>query len=251
MGIKLMLYYLMVFLDFCISIIAVVFSYVKVSKAVANSEVKIIRRQVANAEQGRNLDNICYKRCFCWICACICSRGNKIAPSGTRVTDPNEIRTTTATASTSLHLSEKMSNTPKVPSTDNGVRNSHSCVALSVRTSIQTTSTSVDHANNHQASSSHGHQFYAQGRPRGIRRKSLRTTVISFIVCAVFVISWLPPWICFFIALNPPFIKIPTMARLMLFGKMTYLLNTVVNPLVYTLFSTRFRHHIKRLFKCS
>ncbi|XP_052218247.1 thyrotropin-releasing hormone receptor-like [Dreissena polymorpha] len=91
----------------------------------------------------------------------------------------------------------------------------------------------------------------SHSRPQGIKNASIQTTRIAFLVCAVFVISWLPPWICFFLATKPSFLANPTVVRFMLFGKMTYLLNTVVNPFVYPWFNRKFRQQLNELFRCN
>ena len=229
MGIKLIVYYLIVFLVFCISTVTVVVAYVKVSQAISKSEKTVIRHQVNNGEHEQSSS----KCLLCLNFACLRSRGSKISPNGT-----------TTPRNKSLHLSEETSTRLTVPLAVGGVGHSPPIVAWSTRTSSESTFISVPVSTSAKTSvgRANGQRVLPQIRPR--------TTRIAFIVCALFVISWLPPWVCFFIALKLSLRLTPTVASFMLFGKMTYLLNTVANPVVYISFNRKFRQHIKGLFTC-
>ena len=79
-------------------------------------------------------------------------------------------------------------------------------------------------------------------------RKSERLTKISFLVCSVFILSWLPSWLCFVLAAIPGMKANVNVLKFMLFGKMTYLLNGVLNPVIYTWMNNEFRNRMLRIF---
>ena len=83
-------------------------------------------------------------------------------------------------------------------------------------------------------------------------KRSLRTTRLTFLVCLVFVLSWLPPW-AWFAASNfvTPFnTNYTTYMTLRLFLPMTFLVNTFANPLFYISLNESFREKVKTLIVC-
>ena len=80
-------------------------------------------------------------------------------------------------------------------------------------------------------------------------RQCLRTTRIAFLICLIFVLSWLPPWISFinFVLLPPETKLTPTYLTINMFCRMAYLVNTFTNPILYTVLNRKFR---ERLRKC-
>lgn len=86
---------------------------------------------------------------------------------------------------------------------------------------------------------------------RWIKRND-KVSRIVFFVCFVFVISWIPPWLCFLLPQLPfwdwtytPFIIFS------MFGSMTHLINTVANPFLYVFLSRKFRQQTRQAFKCT
>jgi hypothetical protein len=82
------------------------------------------------------------------------------------------------------------------------------------------------------------------------RTSSQRTTQISFLVCTVFILSWIPPWLCFVLASIPGMRTDINVVKFMLFGRMTYLVNGFSNPIIYTLLNKKFRTRILEIFCC-
>ena len=83
-------------------------------------------------------------------------------------------------------------------------------------------------------------------------KRSLRTTRLTFLVCLVFLLSWLPPW-SWFVASNfvTPFnTNFVTYMTLRLFLPMTFLVNTFTNPLLYIALNESFREKVKTLIIC-
>ena len=82
-------------------------------------------------------------------------------------------------------------------------------------------------------------------------RRSLKTTRIVFCICLIFVLSWIPPWASFisFIVMSPTSRTNPTYLEDNMFCRMTYLINTFSNPMLYTALNTTFREKVKK-FLC-
>ena len=80
--------------------------------------------------------------------------------------------------------------------------------------------------------------------------KSLRTTRISFFICLIFLISWIPPWISFAInSLAATDMKIGAPFHIFqLFANMSFLINTFMNPIIYVLMDMTFRKNMRNLF---
>ena len=80
-------------------------------------------------------------------------------------------------------------------------------------------------------------------------RQSLKTTRIVFLICLIFVLSWIPPWASFinFMFMPPITKQSPTYLAVNMFCKMTYLLNTFSNPILYTALNKTFREKMKKV----
>ncbi|KAH3812501.1 hypothetical protein DPMN_140936 [Dreissena polymorpha] len=194
-----------------------------------------------------------WHREFClWVCLSI-PRGHRVAPSVTDFSESNNITPSRVTIANEYMKNSEPPHTLTIKlrsESSAGTSVGHHGVSGPITPSRATIST-VSFApitNSGQAMNSSTKRSHS--RPQGIKNASIRTTRIAFLVCAVFVISWMPPWICFFLATNPTFLVKPTVVRFMLFGKMTYLLNTVVNPFVYAWFNRKFRQQLKGLLRC-
>lgn len=83
-------------------------------------------------------------------------------------------------------------------------------------------------------------------------RKSLRTTRLTFAVCLVYVVSWLPPWAWFPVSyyVTPQTVPYSTHLALRLFCSMTFLINTFTNPFLFIAMNGAFREKVKNLLLC-
>ena len=79
-------------------------------------------------------------------------------------------------------------------------------------------------------------------------RRNIRITRVVFLVCTVFVVSWIPPWVCFFMATAQNMSLNPVLVRYAMFARMTHLLNTIANPILYTGFNAKFRSQLRQIF---
>ena len=77
----------------------------------------------------------------------------------------------------------------------------------------------------------------------------LKITGVSFLICLIFIITWLPPWIMFlcFSFLPEETKQNPTYLAINLFCKKTFLINTFTNPILYTALNKDFRRKLKKL----
>ena len=80
-------------------------------------------------------------------------------------------------------------------------------------------------------------------------RRSLKTTRIVFLICLIFILSWIPPWVSFinFVFMSPSTKTGPTYLVVNMFFRMTYLINTFSNPILYTAFNKKFRDKVKKI----
>ena len=80
-------------------------------------------------------------------------------------------------------------------------------------------------------------------------RKYLRTTRIVFLICLIFVLSWLPPWISFinFVLLPRETKLTPTYLTMIMFCRMAYLVNSFTNPILYTVLNRKFRERLRNV----
>ncbi|KAH3812500.1 hypothetical protein DPMN_140935 [Dreissena polymorpha] len=243
-------YYLMVFVVFCTATATVVVAYFQVSDALRRSEFNVKRHQSVNINQKhidpeRKSSDICLWLFFLKCCS-------KVAPSMTSYRKSNKIvpsRETIENNTMNASETQQRSQIIKVRSASSACTSIENQGDLMPPTSLRATVPAVSFV----ASANSGRTMNTltgviDSRQQGIRNASIRTTRIAFLVCAVFVISWLPPWISFFLATKPSFPANPTVVRFMLFGKMTYLLNTVVNPFIYTWFNRKFRQKLHGIF---
>ena len=79
-------------------------------------------------------------------------------------------------------------------------------------------------------------------------RGSLKTTRIVFLICLIFVLSWIPPWASFitFVFMSPTTKMSATYLMVNMFFRMTYLINTFSNPILYTALNKKFRDKLKK-----
>ena len=79
-------------------------------------------------------------------------------------------------------------------------------------------------------------------------RQSLKTTRIAFLICLIFVLSWLPPWISFinFVFLPPKTKLTSTYVAIQMFSRMAYLFNSFTNPILYTILNKKFRDKLRK-----
>ena len=77
----------------------------------------------------------------------------------------------------------------------------------------------------------------------------MKTSQIAFLICFTFCLSWLPPWISFFVFvfLSPMTQLTPVCGSIILFTRLTYLINTFSNPMLYTIMSKSFRAKIRQI----
>ena len=94
--------------------------------------------------------------------------------------------------------------------------------------------TAEDAANNGEVINLHSNQSNTN--------RTLRTTRITFIVCLIFLNSWIPVWISFAIQAfaTPALQRSTTVAVFILFANMSFLINTFTNPIVYVLMDLTF-----------
>ena len=80
-------------------------------------------------------------------------------------------------------------------------------------------------------------------------RRSLMTTRIVFLICLIFVLSWIPPWASFinFMFMPPITKQSPTYLAVNMFCKMTYLITTFSNPILYMALNRTFRDKLKKV----
>ena len=78
-------------------------------------------------------------------------------------------------------------------------------------------------------------------------RRCVMTTRIAFLICLIFVLSWLPPWISFisFVCVPPATKLTPLYQTIDLFCEKTYLINTFTNPILYTILNKTFRQKLR------
>ncbi|KAH3812503.1 hypothetical protein DPMN_140938 [Dreissena polymorpha] len=247
-------YYLMVFLVFCMATVTVVVAYTQVTNATRKSDLNMKRHQSENVNEiDREYEsNSCYRNFCVWVCLRI-PLGHRVAPSVTDFSDSNSITPSRVTiANTTMKHSETPHtltiNVRSESSANTSMGNYRGLRPIAPSRATISTVSFAPITNPGEATNSSTKRVHS--RPQGIKNASIRTTRIAFLVCAVFIISWLPPWICFFLATNPTFLAKPTVVRFMLFGKMTYLFNTVANPFVYTWFNSKFRQKLIGLFRC-
>ena len=229
-------YYFLVFLIFIFATFVVVFSYCKVTRAVMESEANIARHTERTDIDERNKP-----RCCRWWCM-PSYRNNRVAPSIPTVTRSGLFKDTlfpTSCDPSSGHsISERNEDNLQVPKSFNPRRHKFS----SSRQSLKTFSESTDNQM-HSRTTSYNHLNQRKS-------SSLRTTKISFLVCSVFILSWIPPWLCLFLASVPGMRGNMSAVKFMLFGRMTYLINGFSNPIIYTLLNRKFRSRFIDILYC-
>lgn len=78
-------------------------------------------------------------------------------------------------------------------------------------------------------------------RPHGNSSESSRTSKLAFLVCAVYILTWLPAWAMLIIAIFPTISSHPITKSIGIFAKKAFLINTVANPITYVWLNTKFR----------
>lgn len=241
-GTDLYVYYFMVFLIFVVATILVVFSYYKVTKAVMKSEMNVARHK-----GGERIFNTC--------CLLPAFRRNKIGPASTTLTRSGVFKDTVIVTS-DLDVSAVTENAPvkdrntlTVPAKKSNMNSGAFPVSdASGSNEIEEpgSKTSLTEAKNTtQKPLSTAPKVQANNNSRLV---SLRTTRISFLVCSVFIVTWIPPWLSFIFATIPSMMANIEVIKFMIFGRMTYLINGMTNPIIYTWLNRKFRNHIFEIF---
>ncbi|MEW8545655.1 MAG: 7 transmembrane receptor [Candidatus Thiodiazotropha sp.] len=141
-----------------------------------------------------------------------------------------------------------------VPTTSESSKNISTSFEVSYivgRSSSAQQDLSTTNAKANQVQADDGELKLAQAKNwRNKKDRNLRITRITFLICLIFAITWLPPWISFimYIFITPGVAQHPTFRAVNLFLPNTYLINTFTNPILYTVLNRRFRHKLKRLF---
>ena len=239
MGDQLFAYYTMVFATFCLATLAVILSYIFVSRAIYTSESKLINHDYKNPF-STTAQNKHFSGC-CWMFKS--NRGNKVFPGMSTDVDTNKtilvssIKVKSPNQNAINQQEDQRPSTLQVPVTYNKRTNK-----LSQDSSTNSTVMSADTGTSSGVNA-------AINNKRNIR-KSMRITRISFLVCFVFVISWIPPWLCLFLAASPSHAANPRIIKFMFFGRMTNLVNTVLNPFLYAGLNSKFRQQLTKIFSC-
>lgn len=227
--VKINIYYIIVLLIFVIAAGIVVFSYVSVAKVIKQSDATMWRhRQSSQLSMKRNPHTSS------------CSL-NQVAPRKDDVASCHDVIET-------LNCNNE-NNSQRPCSTDRNVTQ-YSLSLLSIGSGMRdklTTSKAVSTEKTTSVikttSSVNQTAFLKQSMA------SLRTTKIAFLVCAIYVITWIPPWAIFILSMSGQNLN-GTLFGFKLFGKMTYLINTITNPVLYTWLNRKFRRKIQQLLCC-
>ncbi|XP_060565322.1 trace amine-associated receptor 3-like [Ruditapes philippinarum] len=226
-------YYLLVFLIFICAAIIVVFSYCNVTKTVLDSEANVARH--ANRTYNLNRRN----KTFC-CCIPSCRKG-KVAPSLSQMSRNRPSRD-----------GEQSVGARHVIIEDNkDIIQDQRQIHMQTISDGQITATITQSQPSDRTTDNCITRPTASNNTSTQRRtSSQRTTQISFLVCTVFILSWIPPWLCFILASIPGTLTDINVVKFMLFGRMTYLVNGFSNPIIYTLLNKKFRTRILEIFCC-
>ena len=236
-------YYLMVLLTYILAFIVVTVSYTKISIAVLKSE-KNVSRHVANNQAERNN----------WCC---------LKPNSHRV-EPLDFGT--STISTVQDENTKKVNTIATFTTHSGNTTSTSThnttpsnilhVPYFTKRIQVMPSSSVERANKPSKDEdrivSSGPSRVSQTTVECSRLyRGKKTTLITFAVCIIFIVSWIPPWVGFLL-LSIPELRVNRHVIVFgrLFGRTTFLLNTFMNPILYLCMNGKFREKASHFICC-
>lgn len=245
---SLVAYYLLVFLTFVFSTGVVVFSYTHVTRKIRNSERTIASHNTMKGSVNR-------KKTF------HCRKLNKVLPNSGCQSENNFINGKSNSSNCRINLEENKTATTEyvnkifvlrptqnmcMPGTSNRDTPLNPSLCLDSSTGIfQNSQTlSVEQTNRPTASVS-GEQI-----DRRSQIVSLRTTKIAFLVCTLFILTWIPPWASFILSAIPEMNLNKTAVTFALFGRMTYLINNMTNPILYTWLNRKFRKNIVAIFTC-
>jgi len=236
----LFLYYLMVFLIFCITTVTVLFSYVKVTKAIFASERRF-QTNLSLPSTSNNDERSNYSRGCCRI---ICLRSNSIYPDDS--TDSKEqVR---KARSPDIKINAKyFKSAPSRSQIQFTVQNGLSKIEMQKNTNRTMQHNSKEHkGNNTQTNESvSGPSNQAEITTN---QRSMKITRISFLVCFVFIISWIPPWMAFFLHSVPSLATNTGIANFKYLARMTHLVNTIANPFLYAGLNKKFRSQIANVY---
>ena len=233
-------YYLMVFLSFLVATITFLVSYISVARAIINSE-KNVRRHHEAIMMSR--PPTC---CVYWFCFKPGFHTNRVEPIFT-----SNISGSCPTRVT-MEITDRPFNTTSSSNKNTGTS----------KPTLFINKWTTDFCENSNSSSSNYLENSKPARPKDKstistvartedkRTVSLRTTKIAFLVCSIFVLTWIPPWVAFLIATSPKLLTQKVIIEFMMFGRMTHLLNTVTNPILYTGLNRKFRNHAKSIMLC-
>ncbi|KAL4219966.1 Protein tyrosine phosphatase type IVA 1 [Mactra antiquata] len=217
MDLNLFLYYLMVFFTFVLAISSVLFAYIKVTRTVIKSETNIKKHKNLFGRNrvvpvSLNQSSGLFK--------------DTVYKAGTHVS------TTSSHKMTSQDISKE---TIAIPNTEISAISFEpsSCGTPADGGKLQLPRVPLPRETR---------------RGQNVQNSSTRTTKIAFCVCVVFILSWIPPWVSFFLATIPSMRTNIQVIQFMMFGRMTYLINGVANPILYTWLNRKFREYIRQAF---
>ena len=220
------IYYVTFVLVFVILFIVIIFSYFNIALAILRSRANIERH---NKSKDEPKNDIKCKKCVKMICCGNWNKINKNTATNVYFVDDSTTSTQQTTTFTQAVYIPSESSTSGNDDLKNG---------------------SVDHPAATTGSASALVNVRQVDKTTKARR-SLRTTRLTFLVCLVFVLSWLPPW-AWFAASNfvtPKTTNYQTYMALRLFCPMSFLINTFANPLLYISLNESFREKVKNLIR--
>lgn len=239
-------YYFMVFLSFVLATLTFIVAYVNVARTIIGSEKNVRRHGDVGGTRKHD-----FGWCLCWFCKGSCMY-NRVEPSyASSLEGTNSCKVQTQDGHMGLRSERSETNSTEAAATANESKGNVS--NRSVTNNDESCSTNT---NRLRPKFNIFMVFRPERKPKEMsvvdrKNVSLRTTKIAFFVCSIFVITWIPPWVCFFIATSPKLLAKRLVIHYMMFGRMTYLLNNVANPILYTGMNRKFRMHVKRILSCS
>lgn len=244
-------YYLMVLVSFLAATTTFVVSYINITRAIIKSENNIRRHNEAGDKSTRRCWR--YFCCGAWLCK-TSFRRNRIDPVFTSTISGSVQQQTTSLSYENTPAT--IINTPSQVSQKEEKKVLRPLFSNKwVNEILDSNSTSSNYIESSQPTRpSQTLNVPVKKKPIAIEDKrmiSLRTTKIAFLVCTIFVVSWIPPWVSFIIATSPKLLTKIRVIEFLMFGKMTHLLNTVANPILYTGLNRKFRDHTKSILFCN
>ena len=237
------LYYVMVLFTYIVAFVVVTVSYTKISIAVLKSEKNVSRH--TNIEGSRTQTWCCFK-----------VSKNRVMPSTFQTNTSTEV-TNQDEKQKEIKNDDAFNNKVAEPTKFTQPDNVTSNVLRVPQTPIDTQISTITLTNESNISGTSGNspqtatikQNSKSGVPikRLISSQGKKTTRITFAVCLIFILSWLPPWIAFLLYSVPEIKFTQTVIVYGLFGRMTYLLNTFMNPILYLCLNRKFRERASAL----